>query len=50
MSPFSLSPSEGHKRDSCALVEFLAQLEKEVEVDGVQNWDEISAADRDDPL
>ena len=36
----------GHKRDSCALIEFLAQLEDEVEVMGVQTWDEISAASR----
>ena len=37
---------EGHKRDAFALVEFLAQLEDEVEVGGVQTWDEISAASR----
>ena len=37
---------EGHKRDAFALVEFLAQLEDEVEVSGVQTWDEISAASR----
>ena len=37
---------EGNKRDSCALIEFLAQLEDEVEFGGVQTWDEISAASR----
>ena len=37
---------EGNKRDSCALIEFLAQLEDEVEFGGVRTWDEISAASR----
>ena len=37
---------EGNKRDSCALIEFLAQLEDEVEFGGGQTWDEISAASR----
>ena len=39
---------EGNKRDAFALIEFLAQLEDEVEVGGVQTWDEISAASRYD--